>query len=406
MGVGRLDSRICPRSLCLPRLTGRSVGITVCRMAEWGKSKHVGADCHIICDGYLQTQTEHPATSGGNRKPFYFEEKQPSIEPMNVTVLGAGAWGTALSLVLRTGNHRVTLWGHRKELLDEIRISGENRAYLPGVPFPSDINIEPSLEKAAETASTVILAVPSKAMRTIGSQLRGLVVPLVSVTKGIEFNTGLTMSSVLRECVPDAPVATLSGPSLAMEVALKIPTAVVAASEHPGLGQEIQSLFHRAYFRVYTSRDLHGVELAGALKNVIAIGAGVCDGLGLGDNAKAALITRAIVEMRRLGVACGAQSETFSGLSGLGDLTVTCFSKLSRNRSFGERLGKGETVENLLESLKTVAEGYPTARAAWQLATKHGVETPIMTEVYSMLYEGKNLQDALRDLTLRESKSE
>ena len=165
----------------------------------------------------------------------------------------------------------------------------------------------------------------------------------VSVTKGIEFNTGLTMSSVLRECVPDAPVAALSGPSLAMEVALKIPTAVVAASEHPGLGQEIQSLFHRAYFRVYTSKDLHGVELAGALKNVIAIGAGVCDGLGLGDNAKAALITRAIVEMRRLGVACGAQSDTFSGLSGLGDLTVTCFSKLSRNRSFGERLGKGET---------------------------------------------------------------
>ncbi len=325
---------------------------------------------------------------------------------MKVTVLGAGAWGTALSIVLRSGNHSVTLWGHRAQLLEEIRSAGENRSYLPGVPIPSDLRFETDLKEAVRGANFIVLAVPSKAMREIGTELKGLNVPLISVTKGIEFNTGLTMSSVLRECVPDAPVAALSGPTLAMEVALKIPTAVVAASETLALGLEIQNLFHRPYFRVYTSSDLRGVELAGALKNVIAIGAGVCDGLGLGDNAKAALITRAIVEMRRLGVACSAQPDTFSGLSGLGDVTVTCFSKLSRNRSFGERLGRGESIQHILESTKTVAEGYPTARAAWQLAAKHGVEVPIISEVYSMLYEGKNLKDALRDLTLRESKSE
>jgi glycerol-3-phosphate dehydrogenase (NAD(P)+) len=193
---------------------------------------------------------------------------------------------------------------------------------------------------------------------------------------------------------------------LALEVARQVPTAAVAASDDPAVAQTVQGLFHRPTFRVYTSPDLLGVELGGALKNVIAIGAGVCDGLGFGDNSKAALITRAIVEIRRLGVACGAQAETFAGLSGLGDLVVTCFSRLSRNRGLGERLGRGEKLADILARTVTIAEGYPTARSAWQLARTHGVSTPIIDEVYAMLYEGKNVADALRDLTGRDSKAE
>jgi glycerol-3-phosphate dehydrogenase (NAD(P)+) len=198
----------------------------------------------------------------------------------------------------------------------------------------------------------------------------------------------------------------LSGPSLALEVARKIPTAIVAASADAVVAQTVQTLFHSPAFRVYTSGDLAGVELGGALKNVAAIGAGVGDGLGFGDNSKAALITRAIVEIRRLGVKCGAQPDTFAGLSGLGDLTVTCFSKLSRNRTLGERLGRGEKLADILASSVTVAEGYPTARSAWQLARKHNVSTPIIDEVYRLLYEGKNVAQALMDLTGRESKAE
>jgi glycerol-3-phosphate dehydrogenase (NAD(P)+) len=232
---------------------------------------------------------------------------------------------------------------------------------------------------------------------------RGL---LVSVTKGIEYETGLTMSGVLGETAPQATVAALSGPTLALEVANGMPTAIVAASEDTAAAQMVQGLFHRPAFRVYTSPDLRGVELGGALKNVVAIAAGIGDGLGFGDNSKAALITRGIVEMRRLGVACGAQPETFSGLSGLGDLTVTCYSRLSRNRTFGQRLGSGEDVEKILASSITVAEGYPTARSAYRLAQKLKISTPIIDEVHAVLYEGKNVAQALRDLTTRESKAE
>ena len=214
------------------------------------------------------------------------------------------------------------------------------------------------------------------------------------------------MCGILRQNAPEARVAALSGPTLALEVARGIPTAIVAASTDIQTAPKVQDLFHRPAFRVYTSTDLLGVELGGALKNVIAIAAGVSDGLGFGDNSKAALVTRAIVEIRRLGVACGAEGETFSGLSGLGDLTVTCFSRLSRNRGFGERLGRGEKIADILANMVNVVEGYPTARSAWQLAHKLNVSTPIIDEVYAMLYEGKNVALALRDLTGRESKAE
>jgi glycerol-3-phosphate dehydrogenase (NAD(P)+) len=325
---------------------------------------------------------------------------------MKVTVLGAGAWGTALARLLHQGGHKVTLWAHNPARLDEIKNTGRNERYLPGIDLPRDWRVEPELPAAVNGADCVVVSVISKAFRTVSSHLgdyRGIV---ASVTKGIEFDTGLTMSGVLAQTVPRARVAALSGPTLALEVARDIPAAIVAASRQQKVVETVQELFHRPTFRVYTSNDILGVEMGGALKNVIAIAAGVCDGLGFGDNSKAALITRAIVEIQRLGVACGARRETFSGLSGIGDLTVTCFSKLSRNRRFGERLGRGEQLTHIVLDTPNIAEGYPTSRSAHQLARKLKIETPIIDEVYAMLYEGKNVKRAVQDLINRESKAE
>jgi glycerol-3-phosphate dehydrogenase (NAD(P)+) len=325
---------------------------------------------------------------------------------MKITVIGAGAWGTALANLLCDNKHDVTLWGHDAMHLDEAQKTRRNKARLPGIDLSPDLKFESDLSKSGRIAETIVVAVPSKFFREVTSQLPDFGGIVVSVTKGIEYDTGLTMSGLLESVMPNAKPAALSGPTLALEVARNIPAAIVAASEDEKVAQEVQNLFVRPTFRVYTSGDLLGVELGGALKNIIAIAAGMSDGLGFGDNTKAALITRAIVEIRRLGVACGAHSETFSGLSGLGDLTVTCFSELSRNRGFGERLGRGESVEKILATTTSVAEGYPTARSAYQLAKKLNIETPIIDEVYAMLYEGKHIGDALRDLMSRDPKPE
>lgn len=325
---------------------------------------------------------------------------------MNVTVLGAGAWGTALARLLQQGPNRVTLWGHLPDSVDQIARTRRNERFLPGIELPRELILHKNLITAVADAECVVLAVPSQPFRAVAENLRDFTGTIVSVTKGIEYNTGLTMCGVLAEAAPQSSSAALSGPSFASEVARDIPTAIVAASERPDTAAFVQTLFNRPSFRVYTSTDLLGVELGGALKNVIAIAAGIGDGLGFGDNSKAALLTRAIVEIRRLGLACGAQSETFTGLSGLGDLMVTCFSKLSRNRGFGERAGRGEKAAAIAASTPAVAEGYPTARAAYQLARKHGVSTPIVDEVYAMLYEGKDVAQAVRDLMSRDLKPE
>jgi len=329
---------------------------------------------------------------------------------VKITVLGAGAWGTALAKLLRqdaTAGHEVILWGHDAAHLQEVQAAGRNERYLPGIELPNELKFETDLEKSAAGADCVIVAVPSKAFRHVTESLRNFSGVAVSVTKGIEPHSGLTMCGILGQTAPKASAAALSGPSLALEVARGIPTAVVAASTAPDALALTQKLFHRPAFRVYSSTDLAGVELGGALKNVIAIAAGICDGLGFGDNSKAALVTRGLAEMRRLGTASGgAHPETFSGLSGLGDLMVTCFSKLSRNRGFGERLGRGEKVSAVLAGMKSVAEGYPTARSAFELARKHNVTTPIIDEIYAALYEEKNPAKALQDLTARGSKAE
>lgn len=325
---------------------------------------------------------------------------------MKITVLGAGAWGTALAKMLATRNHDVLLWDFFPETVEIINRSHVNERYLPGIPLPANLRGEADAAKAVAGAELVVVASVSKGFRNVTKCLGSFNGIVVSVTKGIEFESGKTMTDILAENAPKARVVAMSGPTLAMEVAKGIPTAIVAASQDAAAAQSVQSLFHGPAFRVYTSNDVHGVELGGALKNVIAISAGVCDGLGFGDNSKAALVTRAVSEIRRLGVACGAQADTFTGLSGLGDLMVTCFSKLSRNRGFGERLGKGEKAEAIVASMTAVAEGYPTARAARGLARKHDVETPVIDEVYAMLYEGKDARQALQDLTARESKAE
>lgn len=325
---------------------------------------------------------------------------------MKVAVLGAGAWGTALALVLHRRLHDVVLWGHDAKHLAEVRSMGRNERYLPGIDLPRDWSFEPEMARAVAGAECAVIAVPSKAIRTTTAALAGYKGILVSVTKGIECDTGLTMSRVLGANAPQATIAALSGPTLALEVVRGVPTAMVAASRELATAQTVQELFHGVTLRVYTSTDLVGVEMGGALKNVVAIAAGICDGLGFGDNSKAALLTRGIVEIRRLGVASGAQPETFSGLSGLGDLTVTCFSKLSRNRGLGERLGRGEKLEDILAASVTVAEGCPTTKAAHQLARRLKISTPIIDEVHAVLYERKNVAKALRDLIERESKAE
>jgi glycerol-3-phosphate dehydrogenase (NAD(P)+) len=325
---------------------------------------------------------------------------------MKITVIGAGAWGTSLARLLHQGEHRVTLWGHVAEWLDEIRRTGRNERFLPGIDLPRELILEPNLSQAIAGAECVVVAVPSQPFREVTRQLADYSGPIVSVTKGIEYETGLTMCGILSETAPQARSAALSGPTFAIEVARDIPTAIVAASQDSATAALVQQVFNRPTFRVYTSGDLLGVELGGALKNVVAIAAGIGDGLGFGDNSKAALVTRAVSEIRRLGVACGAQAETFTGLSGLGDLMVTCFSRHSRNRGFGERMGRGEKPADIAASTLAVAEGYPTARSAYHLARKLEVSTPVIDEVYAMLYGGKNVAQAVRDLMSRDLKAE
>jgi len=325
---------------------------------------------------------------------------------MNIAILGIGAWASALANLLADKGFNVTLWGHDADLVHQIATTHSNPTYLPNIPIHPSVRCSPNLLETTANANLVVLAVASKFVRPTVTPLRDYQGILVSVTKGIEYDTGLTMSGILEECTPQAHIAALSGPTLALEVAREIPTAIVAASRDLPTAQTIQNVFHRPSFRVYTLTDILGVELGGALKNVIAIAAGIGDGLGYGDNAKAALVTRGIAEIRRLGTACGAQPETFSGLSGIGDLTVTCFSQLSRNRGFGERLGRGEPVQSILSSTVAVAEGVPTARSAFQLARKLQIPTPIIDEVYAMVHEGKNIPQAVRDLISRDSKPE
>ncbi|MGI6496648.1 MAG: NAD(P)H-dependent glycerol-3-phosphate dehydrogenase [Kiritimatiellia bacterium] len=328
---------------------------------------------------------------------------------MKITVLGDGGWGTALALLLHGYGHATTLWGAFPAYLEEIRRAGENVKFLPGVPIPGTLRLEGDPAAAVRGAELVVVAAPSKFYRSVCERFAGALpsgVPLASVTKGLCEGPRHRMSEIAREVLGPRRVAVLSGPSHAEEVARRIPTAVVCASDDEGTAALVQEVFNGPRFRVYASDDPVGVELGGAVKNVVAVAVGASDGLGFGDNTRAALVTRGVAEMARLGVAMGARPETFAGLSGLGDLVVTCTSRHSRNRSVGERLARGERLPDILSGMAMVAEGVDNCRVVCGLAARFGVEMPISEAVRGVCFDGLPAQDAVETLMGRSLKPE
>lgn len=323
-------------------------------------------------------------------------------------VLGAGSWGTALAALWAKQGNDILLWGHNPERAEQLRSTRENTEYLPGVPLPESITVTSELRDCAG-AELVVFVTPSTALRSIAEQLRPHVsrdAVLLSCTKGIEHGSGMRMTQILGEVLPEHTVAVLSGPNLAVEVSRDRPTATVLGCEQAECAEELQQHLGSPLFRIYSSNETKGIELGGALKNVFALAAGCSDGFGLGDNSKAALVTRSLAEMLRLGTAMGGQPETFYGLSGAGDLIATCFSQHSRNRRVGEQLGRGRTLAQIAERSHSVAEGVPTTKSAYECARKLNIDTPIIDQVYAVLHEGKQPAQALQELLGRDQKAE
>lgn len=338
---------------------------------------------------------------------------------MNITILGDGAWGTTLGILLSRKNIPVTMWSIFPDALTYLDKVRENKKYLPGVKIPQNILFQADLSKAIKSADIIIIAIPSQFFRSVVQKIAQTKVSIgkkifVSVAKGIEEVSLKTMSTVIREELGNVSSGVVSGPNIASEIAREIPSLTVVAAKNPQTAKILQEILFFPYLRVYRSTDVLGLELCGSLKNIIAIVAGISDGLGFGTNTKAAIITRGIVEIQHLGVAMGAKSKTFTGLAGLGDLVTTCISKDSRNRTFGERIGRGEKREEILQDMlgdkiggvKGVPEGVTTVKAALTLSEKYGVEMPLTKEAYSILYAQKSLEKAIESLMQREKKSE
>lgn len=325
---------------------------------------------------------------------------------VKITVLGSGGWGMALALCAYNNGCKVTLWSPFEEEVALLRQKRTNERLLKGIFLPEEIDITDDMS-AVEGDTLTIIATPSTAVREVASKLKGYsdFGIVINVAKGLEKNTLKRLSQVITDELPDSPLVVLSGPSHAEEVARNVPTSLVAVSKSLSASQAVQNILSSESLRVYTSSDMVGVELGGALKNVIAIAAGICDGLKLGDNTKAALITRGLAEMCRLGVCMGAREHTFSGLTGIGDLIVTCTSKHSRNNRFGFKVGSGVSVKTALEEVGTV-EGYYAAEMAYKTAQQYNIEMPIISECYAILYENKDVNTALRDLMNRPGRSE
>jgi len=330
---------------------------------------------------------------------------------VKVTVLGAGSWGTTLALVLNQNNHLVTCWSFDKNDIDSIIKLKENKKFLPGINIPDKISFTNDLQSGVDSAEVLIVAIPSHAVRSVIQSIdlsskSDLI--WVNVAKGIENQTLLRISQVIERVGHVSPynIAVLFGPSHAEEVSREIPTAIVSASKRKETATLVQHLFMTPYFRVYANLDIIGVELGGALKNVIAVAAGICDGAGFGDNTKAALITRGLVEINRLGIQMGAKPDTFAGLSGMGDLIVTCTSKHSRNRYVGEQIGKGRPLQDVLNEMVMVAEGVKTTASAYELSQRENIDMPITKQVYEALFENKPPIEAMKDLMTRASKLE
>lgn len=326
-----------------------------------------------------------------------------------VAIIGAGSWGTALAVLLHKNGHKVTVWSIVKEEIDMLEREHEHKDKLPGVKLPEDMVFTTDLEGAVKGKDVLVLAVPSPYTRSTSHQMKEYVAQgqmVVNVAKGIEEKTLMTLSQVIEDEIPQAQVAVLSGPSHAEEVGRGIPTTTVVGAKEKKTAEYLQNLFMNEAFRVYISPDVLGIELGAALKNVVALAAGIADGLGYGDNTKAALITRGITEISRLGTAMGGRAETFSGLTGIGDLIVTCASMHSRNRRAGILIGKGYTMEEAMGEVKMVVEGVYSAKAAMALAVKYGVQLPIIEQVNAVLFEGKAADEAVKDLMLRDKKLE
>ena len=327
----------------------------------------------------------------------------------NVSVLGAGSWGTALSVLLYDNGHQVTVWSIDENEVNMLREKREHELKLPGVKLSDDMEITGDLEHAVKGRDFLVLAVPSPFTRETARKMKPYVAEgqiIVDVAKGIEESTLMTLSRQIEQEIPQADVAVLSGPSHAEEVGRKLPTTCVIGAKSRKTAEYLQSAFISNVFRVYTSPDILGIELGGSLKNVIALAAGIADGLGYGDNTKAALITRGIAEIARLGMKMGGKIETFTGLTGIGDLIVTCTSVHSRNRKAGYLIGQGMSVQEAMDEVRMVVEGVYSAKAAAKLSKKYGVSMPIVDEVNAVLFDGKSPADAVDDLMLRESRSE
>ena len=333
--------------------------------------------------------------------------REPSFT--KVGVVGAGSWGTALALLLQGNGLPTTVWGHEQETISSIREHRENRVYLPGVTLPPELQFTSELHDLA-SSDLILIVTPSKAVREVSARLATIGLSqetvLLSCTKGVERGTGLRMSEIIGQYFPGNPCSVLSGPSHAEEVARGMPTAVVLGCSDHAIAQRLQQAFTARYFRSYTNDDVPGIELGGALKNIFAIAAGAADGLGLGDNSKAALVTRALAELIRLGVALGGQRDTFQGLSGIGDLMVTCFSRHSRNRLVGERLGRGEKLADIIDSMQMVAEGVPTTYSAAECARRYGIETPIIDQIHALLDGQVSPREAVTNLLSRDPRPE
>ena len=330
------------------------------------------------------------------------------VPAQSIAVIGGGSWGTTLAWLLADNGHRVRLWLYEPELVDAIATTRENPRYLPGVPLPSSIEPTRSLKQAADGCRAVVFAVPSHAARAVTKELHphlAATTPVVIATKGIEPESLMLMSElwldVDRRRRPET-LAILSGPSFAKEVCRRLPTAVTLAAAPP-LAAALHPMLAAHYFRIYTSEDAIGAQIGGALKNVIALAAGVADGLGLGSNARAALMTRGLAEIVRLGASMGARAETFHGLSGLGDLILTCTGELSRNRAVGLQLGQGKSLKSIISGMHMVAEGVSTAKAAHALAKRQRVEMPIVHEIHAVLFNGKSPRNAVEDLLQRQT---
>lgn len=328
-----------------------------------------------------------------------------------VVVVGAGSWGTALGINLAKNGHDIILWEYNKEQAELLKLEKENKKYLSGIKFPDNITVVNDVDNLLKDAKMVVFSIPSQSLRSVVNRLSNQITSdmiIVNTGKGIEISSGLRLSEVIKEEILGKyhkNIVVLSGPTHAEEVGLGLPTTIVAAG-NPDTAKKVQEVFNNENFRVYSNSDVIGVEIGAAVKNCLAIGAGIADGMGYGDNTKAALITRGLSEMIRYGKALGADEKTFSGLTGIGDLIVTCASKHSRNRYVGESLGKGKTMEEIMETMIMVAEGVPTVKAVHESSLKNNVEMPIVNGIYEIIYNKGDAKQIVRDLMSRELKGE